>query len=66
MDILSSTESYIQDEKEYLRKNISLWLAYIDSNSDFIIENIPLEFTFDYKKIRKSLIIHFPLNQMQS
>ena len=49
MDILNRTESYNQDEKEYLRKYISLWLAYIDNNSDFIIENIPLEFTFDYK-----------------
>ena len=66
LDILSRTESYNQDEKEYLRKYISLWLAYIDSDSDFIIENIPLEFTFDDKKIRKSLIIHFPLNQIQS
>ncbi len=66
MDILSRTESYNLDEKEYLRKYISLWIAYIDSNNDFIIENIPLEFTFDDKKIRKSLIIHFPLNQMQS
>jgi len=66
LDILSHTESYNKDEKEYLRKFISYWLRYIDENSAFAIENIPLNFTFNDEKIRRSLKINFSLNQIES